>query len=45
VRSDCGKFTPSAKARDREVARKLWEVSKSLVDLADWDPFSAPDTK
>jgi hypothetical protein len=36
---------PSAKARDRELARKLWKVSERLVGPGDWDPFTAPDTE
>ncbi|KDR15656.1 Retinol dehydrogenase 11 [Zootermopsis nevadensis] len=42
--SDCRRFPTLAKARDKEVARKLWDVSKCLVGLEDWDPLTAPDT-
>lgn len=41
--SDCKEKVPSVRARDPEVAKKLWEVSAKMVGLGDWDPFTAPD--
>lgn len=41
--SDCKEKVPSVRARDPEVAKKLWEVSAKMVELGDWDPFTAPD--
>jgi len=43
--SDCKEKAPTAKARDPETAKKLWEVSAHLVGLGNWDPFTAPDSK
>lgn len=28
---DCNEVTPSSKARDQELARKLWEFSNKLI--------------
>ncbi|XP_063242453.1 retinol dehydrogenase 12-like [Bacillus rossius redtenbacheri] len=42
--SDCKKTRPSAKARDDETARRLWEESARIVALGDWDPCTAEDS-
>lgn len=41
--SDCKRKAPSSKAQDRDLCRKLWDVSASLAGLGDWDPFTAED--
>lgn len=40
--SDCKKVTASAKARNMEDAKKLWDVSAQMVGLNNWDPLSTP---
>jgi hypothetical protein len=42
--SGCKEKTPSRKARDPEVAKKLWDLSVKLVGLGDWNPFTADDS-
>lgn len=42
--SDCHRTRPSSQARDKDVAKKLWEVSTALTGLGEWDPFTADDT-
>ncbi|XP_034253535.1 retinol dehydrogenase 11-like isoform X2 [Thrips palmi] len=42
--SDCHVTEPARRARNPEVARRLWEESVRLTGLGDFDPFTAPDT-
>ncbi|KAK7602730.1 hypothetical protein V9T40_006704 [Parthenolecanium corni] len=42
---DCKKGTKSRSARNPEHAKKLWDESAKLVELDDWDPFTAPGDK
>ncbi|XP_066998214.2 retinol dehydrogenase 11 [Anabrus simplex] len=41
--SECRKKMPSGKARNRDIAKRLWEESIRMVQLTDWDPFTAED--
>ncbi|PSN47098.1 hypothetical protein C0J52_19304 [Blattella germanica] len=43
--SDCSKTRLWGRARNPELAQKLWEVSAQLVSLENLDPFTAPDEK
>ena len=42
--SDCAKEFESIKARDEDLAKRLWDESARLVGIQHWDPFTAPDT-
>lgn len=41
--SDCEKVAPAPKAENVEDAKKLWDLSVKMVQLGDWDPFTAPN--
>lgn len=41
--SDCEKVAPAPKAENVEEAEKLWDLSVKMVQLGDWDPFTAPN--
>lgn len=39
--SDCAVGNPSETAKNSKLAQELWEKSKELVQLGEFDPFSA----
>ncbi|KAI5642303.1 short chain dehydrogenase domain-containing protein [Phthorimaea operculella] len=41
--SDCVVTSPSPKANDEELCKKLWDLSVELVGLGDYNPFTAAD--
>ncbi|KAG6455568.1 hypothetical protein O3G_MSEX009266 [Manduca sexta] len=41
--SDCEVVTPSSKALNNAMCKKLWDASMELVGLQDYNPFTAAD--
>ncbi|KAJ8733851.1 hypothetical protein PYW07_014402 [Mythimna separata] len=41
--SDCAVTAPGAKVANEDYAKKLWDMSVEMVQLGDFDPFTAND--